>query len=496
MIRLLASEFTIDAAEQDTDARTLTAIAVPFGVAARVSDGTEVIFEPGSLPTDGPAPKFMLDHDPEKPLGMVTARTADESAVYAQANFAPTTLASEALSLAGPGNYYDAVSVGVEVTDYTFDAAGVMRVRSAIWKELSLVPFPAYKQARVLSVSAEEPDPEPTPTPTPTNPEENSEMDTTPEVESSTHSTPALTFAAPRKVTAAEYLAAAIRGDYSITAAENGTGDVPGILPDPYVREVFDALSNRRPFVSAVGVFAAPNAEVWNRRKITQHVDVNTQADEFDDLASQALDISKIPVTNRLIGGYVDLSEQVIDHSDPSMLNLVLNDMTKIYAKRTETIACAALVAGVTEEAEIADFTDGDEVLDALFDAAATIDGVIDELPTALMLSPDRWATLGKMKAANGDRLFVQVGPSNAAGTMTPGSFEIAGLGLRAIVSNKFAAGTMIVGNPVGIELYEQAKGTVRVDQPANASIRLAVRGYFASLVIEPGAFVKFVPEA
>jgi hypothetical protein len=79
---------------------------------------------------------------------------------------------------------------------------------------------------------------------------------------------------------------------------------------------------------------------------------------------------------------------------------------------------------------------------------------------------------------------------------MTPGSFEIAGLGLRAIVSNKFAAGTMIVGNPVGIELYEQNKGTIRADQPANASVRLAVRGYFSSLVIEPGAFVKFVPEA
>ena len=494
MIKLLASEFTIDAAEQDGESRTLTAIAVPFGVAARVSDGTEVIFEPGSLPTDGPAPKFMLDHDPEKPLGMVVARTADESAVYAQANFAPTTLASEALSLAGPGNYYDAVSVGVEVTDYTFDSAGVMRVRSAIWKELSLVPFPAYKQARVLSVSAEEPDPETTPQESTEQPEETME---TPEiVEASTQATPALTFAAPRKVTAAEYLSAVITGDRSIYAAENGTADVPGILPDPLVREVFDTMNNRRPFVSAVGTFAAPNVEVWNRRKITQHVDVDVQAAEFDNLASQALDISKIPVNNQLVGGFIDLSEQVIDWSDPGMVNLVLRDMTNIYAKRTETLACAALVTGATVTEEIADWTDGDEVLDALYDAAATIDAAIDELPTALMLSPDKWAALGKMKNANGDRIFVQVGPSNAGGTMNPGSFEVAGLGLRAIVSNKFAAGTFIVGNPVGIELYEGRNSLVRVDQPANASVRLAVRGYFASLVIEEGAFVAFVDPA
>ena len=492
MILLLASEFVIDA-EAGENPRSLTAIAVPYGVEARVSDGTSVVFEEGSLPLDGPAPKFMLDHDPEKPLGMVVARTGDKTAVYAQAVFANTVLASEALSLAGPDNYYDAVSVGVEVTDYTFDAAGVMRVKSAIWKELSLVPFPAYKAARVLSVSAEEPEEEPT-TPTP---QEEPEMENhnTQEVEASapTVLTPALTFGAPRKVTPSEYLFAAIKGDRTILAAENGTGDVAGILPDPLVGEVFDTMNNRRPFVSAVGTLAAPNAESWNRRKITQHVAVGTQAAEFDDLASQALEISKIPVSNSLLGGFIDLSEQVIDHSEPAMLNLVLRDMVNVYAKQTETVSCAALVTGVTETLGIVDWTDGDEILDGFFDAAATIDGEVDELPTHIFVSSDRWATLGKAKKANGDRLFTQVGPSNAAGTMTPSSFEVQGLGLRVVVSNRFAANTLIVGNPMGVELYENQKGTIRVDQPANASVRLAVRGYFASLVIAPEAFVKFV---
>lgn len=492
MIRILANDFSIDA-EAGENSRSLTAIAVPYGVEAQVSDGTSVVFEEGSLPLDGPSPKFMLDHDPEKPLGMVVARTADKSAVYAQAVFANTVLASEALSLAGPQNYYDAVSVGVEVVDYTFDASGVMRVKSAVWKELSLVPFPAYKAARVLSVTAEEPEEETT-NPTP---QEEPEMENpiTPEVEASapTISTPTLTFGTARKVSPAEYLFAAIRDDRSILAATNGTGDVPGILPDPLVGEVFDTMNNRRPFVSAVGVLAAPNAESWNRRKITQHVLVGTQAAEFDNLSSQALDISKIPVSNSLLGGFIDLSEQVIDHSEPAMLNLVLRDMVNVYAKQTETVSCASLVAGVTEEIEITDFADGDELLDALFDAAATIDNEVDELPTHIFVSTDSWATLGKAKKANGDRLFTQVGPSNAAGTMSPSSFEVQGLGLRVVVSNRFAASTLIVGNPMGIELYENQKGTVRVEQPANASVRLAVRGYYASLVIAPEAFVKFV---
>jgi len=490
-ISLLASEFTIDAAEGEAS-RTLTAIAVPFGVAARVSDGTEVIFEEGSLPTDGPAPKFMLDHDPEKPLGMVVARTADKTAVYAQATFAPTTLASEALSLAGPDNYYDAVSVGVEVTDYTFDSDGVMRVKSAIWKELSLVPFPAYKAARVLSVTAEEPEQEQTETQE--NPEEQP-MENHPEIDAAapTQETKPLTFAAPRKVTAAEYLSGVVTGNPAILAAENGTGDVPGILPEPLVGEVFSNVSGRRRFVDTVGTLAAPNAEIWNRRKITQHVDVDVQVAEFDDLASQSLEISKIPVTNKLVGGYVDLSEQVLDWSDPSMVNLTLNDMVRIYARRTETIATASLVAGVTEEIEIADWTDGDEIIDALYDGSVFVDDAIDELPTHVFVSTDRWATLGKSKNAANERILPTTGPSNAAGTMAPGTFVINGLGLTFVVSNRFAAGTMILGNPVGIELYEQRKGVIRVDQPANASVRLAVRGYFASLVLEPNAFVKFV---
>jgi hypothetical protein len=342
-------------------------------------------------------------------------------------------------------------------------------------------------------VTAEEPEEETT-NPTP---QEEPEMENpiTPEVEASapTISTPTLTFGTARKVSPAEYLFAAIRDDRSILAATNGTGDVPGILPDPLVGEVFDTMNNRRPFVSAVGTLAAPNAESWNRRKITQHVLVGTQAAEFDNLASQALDIAKIPVSNSLLGGFIDLSEQVIDHSEPAMLNLVLRDMVNVYAKQTETVSCASLVAGVTEEIEITDFADGDELLDALFDAAATIDNEVDELPTHIFVSTDSWATLGKAKKANGDRLFTQVGPSNAAGTMTPSSFEVQGLGLRVVVSNRFAASTLIVGNPMGIELYENQKGTVRVEQPANASVRLAVRGYYASLVIAPEAFVKFV---
>lgn len=493
-LNLLAQELTITASADDgTPKRTIEGIAVPWNVEATVSDGTRVRFLPGSLPEDGPAPKLIRDHDLSKPVGIVAERASADSGMLFSARVSATRDGDEALTLAADG-VLDAVSVGVEPTDYSWDG-DVLVVAAAKWRELSLVPFGAFPEARVVSVAASEPEPEPI---TPTEPSEGEPaMSESPIVEAASVPTSPLFIAAPRKISAAEYLSAAVTGNATlIEAANNGTADVPGILPAPLVRDVFDGLSARRRFIDAVGVYAAPNAEVWYRRKITQHTAVDFQAAEFSNLASQALEIDKLTVNNALLGGFIDLSEQVIDWSDPSMVQLTLNDMLKVYAKQTETAACASLVAGVTQTDEIADWTDGDEILDALYDASVAVDAAIDELPTHVFVSPDRWADLGKAKAANGDRILPSNGPSNAAGTMNPGAFTVNGLGLTFVVSSRFAAGTMIVGNPAGIELYEQQKGTIRVDQPANASVRLAVRGYFASLVIEPDAFVAFVDPA
>ena len=58
MIKLIASQVTIDAAAGESGRREITGVAVPYGVAATVADGTSVIFEQGSLPVDGKAPRL------------------------------------------------------------------------------------------------------------------------------------------------------------------------------------------------------------------------------------------------------------------------------------------------------------------------------------------------------------------------------------------------------------------------------------------------------
>ena len=71
MIRLTPQNFTVDAAAPDAPARrTVSGVAVVYGVEATVSDGTRVKFAKGSLPLDGPAPKIFMYHDSSQPVGI------------------------------------------------------------------------------------------------------------------------------------------------------------------------------------------------------------------------------------------------------------------------------------------------------------------------------------------------------------------------------------------------------------------------------------------
>lgn len=478
----------------ETGARTIEGMAIHYDQVVHASTGP-VMFLAGSLPTEGTAPKLLRDHDPSQPLGLVTERWATPDGVAFRAKISATAAGDEALTLAADG-VLDSVSVGVQPVDF-IRQDGVMVVAAGAWMELSLLPWGADPNAKISHVAASPAEVEESTTPNP-NPSEEEPMSENIEAAPAEVVATAPIFAAPAKpITAADYISAVASGRITpaikAVIAEQGLADTPGILPEPLVGSVFNNLNNRRPFIDSIGSLAMPSASVWYRRKITQHVSVDDQAAEFDELASQKMTIAKIQVDPTLAGGVVAMSEQEIDWTDPAAVQLVLNDFGTIWAKHTETKACAALVAGATVTDTITSWTDADEILDAMYDATVTIGAAIDELPTHLWVSPNRWATLGKAKFANGERMFPVVGPMNAAGTSSPGSYTIQGLGLTVVVSPRFASNTAIIGSPVGIEHYEQNKGILRVDVPETASVKVALRGYHANAIISAGAFVKFV---
>jgi hypothetical protein len=92
MIRLTPQSFEIDAAQGELPRRSISGVAVVYGVEATVSDGTRVKFLDGSLPLDGPNPKIFLYHDSSQPVGIVTERIEADDSVLFTGKISETTL--------------------------------------------------------------------------------------------------------------------------------------------------------------------------------------------------------------------------------------------------------------------------------------------------------------------------------------------------------------------------------------------------------------------
>jgi len=117
------------------------------------------------------------------------------------------------------------------------------------------------------------------------------------------------------------------------------------------------------------------------------------------------------------------------------------------------------------------------------------------QLPTHLFVGTDQFADLGQLVDDSGRPLFYADranNPMNAFGQLSPGSTMGSAFGLSVVVDRNFASGTAIVGDASGYELFEQQKGTMSIESPSTLSRTIALRGYFAALMIDPTKFVKF----
>jgi hypothetical protein len=74
---------------------------------------------------------------------------------------------------------------------------------------------------------------------------------------------------------------------------------------------------------------------------------------------------------------------------------------------------------------------------------------------TWIAMGPLGWARLGGLTDLAQRPLFPFGNAVNANGTSNPGTFEIAGLGLTAVVTPGITTGDYYVGNELGIEAYE-----------------------------------------
>ncbi|MGI9141798.1 MAG: HK97 family phage prohead protease [Fluviibacter sp.] len=506
--------FTIEAAE-GTGAKSLSGIAVPYGVEAQVSDGRRVVIEAGALPVDGKKPKLLVEHDPQRPIGTVTARNESEdgTAMLFTAKVAGTNLGNETMLLASEG-VYDSVSIGITPTKWkTID--GVMHVQAARWNEISVVNTPAFDGATITDVQASAEPEETQEEETPETQETEVAETPTPEavVESSAPAViPTPLFASapkePRLPSAAEYLAAFhVGGDVRAAAErqildykkwnqspiEAAAGDetiatnLPGLLSVPVLGPVYQELAFIRPLVNALGPRAMPNpgGNSFVRPTISQHTSVAAQANELAAVTTQSMNVAANTVSKVTLGGSIDISYQSIDFTDPNGLTTVINDLAGEYLLATEGVTATNLLAAATSSG-VWDLSATD-FMKSLYDAAVDISTTTNRMPTHIMVSPDVWAQIGQLADTTNRPLYAYTGGTglqgyNALGQNNVGTWTgVNPLGLELVVSSKLAAKSMIIMHNSAFEVYEQMRGMLSVEQPSTLSRLVSIFGYFAT---------------
>jgi HK97 family phage prohead protease len=513
VIRFNANPDLITAeAGDDTRPARIAGIAVPWDTVATVSDGTEVKFSRGAFDTGQKPAKLLENHDMTQLRGIVDTLADGDDGLEFEATLADTRASRDAVALLKAGAY-DSVSVGAQPITFTTDPAGVMTVTEAALVELSLVAVPAYREAVITEIAATVPDPGDEQQDPETQNEEPEEMTDAEKAEpiaaeATTPTNPIMyATARPELPTAVEYIAAMVKGGASFermraavqaAAPEIGLADTPGILPEPIIGPVYNNFIGTRPVVDAIGSRAMPGGgKIFIRPEVTTHTSIAEQAAEFDTLQSGTLVVTDNQVTKKTFGGYVQISEQDLDWTDPAILSIVLDDLGRVYANQTDNFAADQLVATASVTKAFADFGTVDQPeawVAAVYYAAKTIlTGSNGNLPTHMFIAPDVFEMIGKLTDDSDRPLFPMVGPMNAYGTMSPGSTDVVAFGLRVVVDRNFVDGTFIVGDASGYEIFEQQKGAISVDVPELLARTLAFRGYFATLMIDAAKFVKFV---
>ena len=494
----------------DSESRTITGRVVTWNETGATSAGLTT-FKPESIATKNV--KLLLEHDRTRPIGKVLSMTATEQGIDATFKIAETTAGNDALVEAATG-LRDGFSVGVKVNSHDF-VDGVLVVAKGSLDEVSLVSEPAIDSARVSSVAASD-----TETDEVESTDENSDPldeeteETNPttegdEVSDTTETAPAETsveaskhvpmaYTAPRspivdKVSYLQYsLKASVLHDEDarqyVKAADNTTSTAPGMVPTPQSRTVINALANAdRGMIDGISREAlTATGMTFELPKVTA---VPTVADIAENTAitESSLSATYISVPVQSFKGRAISTIELIDRSDPSYLQALLQNLEFAYSKVTDEFATAQIYTDGQVTAQAANSATG--FLGYTSAACAAVYGSSLGFARSLVVSPTQW---GKIMGYNdnGAPLYNAAQPSNQAGSVRGDSLRgLVSPGLNLFVSRSIGnAGSttadgdcsMVVINPDSYTWYESPRFELRTNVNSDGTIDILYYGYGA----------------
>jgi HK97 family phage prohead protease len=503
-------------------AREFEGIGVPYSDETEIFPGFREAFDPGSV--EGAEDALILwRHD--EPIGRVVSARDTDAGVHLRGRLADTAQGRDAYELLRAG-VIDRLSIGFEPLEHRQTEDGLIvhtRVRA---REFSLVPFPAYDNAKVSGVRSragaanhhhhtEGQTMEPT---TLDAAEVRAELEAlTQRTEDQTRQIARLE--AERDGGPAvrvpcqsigQFVRAMVNGDSqavefyrAFTSGVAGATTADAAVRDSWIGAFIKLATERRRILNlfSTGALPATGMNVEFTRLGTDTTAVAKQAAQGDDLAFGKITLVPDTAPVDTYGGWSALSIQAVQRASEPYLETLWQALALRYGRTTEAAARAFLKSLV--DAKIAD-TDPDaslelinawganEITDALVDAADIMDTRGYEL-SGLLVSKDVFKKLAKLETAGGDRIMGVIG----SGANQMGSLRLEAL--SGSLSNTpvymwpgAAANTATFYDPVAMKTLENPGAPLRLqdDNVVNLTKDVSLYGYMSSIDPHPGALV------
>jgi len=254
-------------------------------------------------------------------------------------------------------------------------------------------------------------------------------------------------------------------------------GGFNGLAVIPSLGPVLDPSPQGRPLFTALGARPAPSLTFTRPRIVDPNLltGVGIVANEKAEMNSKAWDILNETVTCQRVGGYINVSEVLVELLAGS-LDMVITQMNH----RVEAFSEAAVVtelAKTTATVAVA----ANDVVAAIGSAAATVVKNTGRPPEWIAMGPAGWGALIGLTDAAKRPMFPALGPVNAPGSGDASTYFGSVMGLNVAVTPAITDKTMYVGNSFGLEVYERPLPLMQAFEPSVYGRQVAVATYIGT---------------
>jgi phage head maturation protease len=274
-------------------------------------------------------------------------------------------------------------------------------------------------------------------------------------------------------------------------AADLITADNLGVIPTAYLNEIIGIIDPARPFLETTTKIQTPRAGMTlSVPKIVTRPTTGVQDPEKEELTSTPTSIVPATFDPVTVGGYGDISIQLLKRSDPSYLSMYLDLLAEAYAIDADDLAVDALLAasGVHSGGTV-DPDDGPLFGDAWANAAAVSRRIT---PDTIWLATAAVAAFINAKSTTTNApLYGNLAAAFSANRGVGGTIS----GLRPVHVPALDDENVdaIVGPSRGFVWAEDGTYTLQVDVPAKAGRDVGIVGMLWFAPLYPAAFTKYV---